>query len=45
MITVAPVTRDEDLSKSHDYEVMTSLPPDLENQTEPFEWGLPAVQV
>ena len=37
MITVAPVTRDKGLSKSHDYEIMMSLPPDIEYPTEPFE--------
>ena len=38
LITVAPATRDKgDLTKSHDYEVMMSLPPDLEYPIEPFE--------
>ena len=46
LITVAPVTRDKgDLTKSHDYEVMMSLPPDVEYPIEPFEWGLLAAQV
>ena len=34
-----------DLSKSHDYELMMSLPPDMEHPMELFECGLPAVQV
>ena len=37
-MTVAPVTRHKgDLTKSHDYEVMMSLPPDVEYPIEPFE--------
>ena len=43
LITVVPVTRDKGyLSKSYDYEVMMSLPPEV-NWT--LQWGLPAVQV
>ena len=38
-------TRDRDLSKSCDYEVMTSPPPEAEYPMESFEWGLPAVQI
>ena len=46
LITVARVARDiGDLSKSHDYDVMISLAPDAEYPIEPFEWGLPAIQV
>ena len=45
LITVAPVTRDRDLSKSRDYEVITSVPPEAEYPVEPFERGLPAVQI
>ena len=33
------------MSKSCDYEVMTSLPPEAEYPVEPFQWGLPAVQI
>ena len=45
LITVASITRDKrDLSKSHDYEVIMSLPLDVEYLTETFEWGLLAVQ-
>ena len=29
------------MSKSHEYEVMTSVPPDARYPKEPFEWGLP----
>ena len=44
LVIVAPVTRDKgDLSKSHDYEVMMSLPSDVEYPIELFEWGLCAV--
>ena len=37
------VTRDRDLS--HDYELMTSLPPEEEQPMEPFQWCLPTVQI
>ena len=30
---------------SHDYELMTSLPPEAEYPMEPFRWCLPAVQI
>ena len=37
LIIVAPVTRGKrNLSKSRDYEVMTSLPPEAEYPMEPF---------
>ena len=41
LITVAPETRDRDLSKSCEYGVMTSFPSEEGYPIEPFEWGLP----
>ena len=32
------------MSKSHNYEVMKSLPPEAEDPVEFFEWGLPYVR-
>ena len=39
------VTGERHLSQSHDYEVITSLPPEANYTMEPFEWGLPGVQI
>ena len=33
------------MPKSHDYKVMTSLTSEAKYPMEPFEWGLPAVQI
>ena len=45
LIAVAPVTRDRDLSKPHDYEVIMLVPPEVGYPMEPFEWGLPDIQI
>ena len=37
------VTRDKDLS--HDYELMSLLPPEEEYPMEPFQWCSPAVRI
>ena len=39
------VTGERHLSQSHDYEVIRSLPPEANYTMEPFEWGLPGVQI
>ena len=46
LITVDPLEPDiRDLSKSHNYEVMTSLLLEGKYPIEPFKWGLPALQI